>query len=374
MCRIFKYIEIAFRHIIVYPLLGILLRNRINNTVIDLQSVKKILILRDDGIGDMIVSTPIFRKLKENNPKLFLGVIASIRNYEIIKHNPYVDKIYIIEKNIFKLFKELKQAKNESYNVILNFVFNQTTKEGIIANIISRNGIKVGQGNKKYEIYFNRLLKFDRLEDHMIMILAQYIDNVFGTKIQFESLAPEIFYGDKSKLLVNEFISRHNLRRKQYIVINFSAIDVIRRLSIEQTVHIVNAINHYGIYVPILIYPPNEYEKVQLIYSRLAKNAALVFPESGKATLNEIAYLIEGAQYVVTCDTSIVHFATATKTPVFVLYTPTAALNHEWLPFNIENKCIYANIGLGVDSIPLDKISKELDMFNANITKKSEIK
>ena len=90
-----------------------------------------------------------------------------------------------------------------------------------------------------------------------------------------------------------------------------------------------------------------------------------MFPETGTATLLELASLIEGAVTTITCDTSIVHFSSASGTPVFVLFTPTAAKNHEWTPFGVRYRALYAKLGDGVSSIPVETIENELATFMA---------
>ena len=81
-------LEYWWRHKIVYPFLRLIFQNPVKGDIIDIQSVKSVLFLRYDRIGDMIVTTPIFRSLKEINPRLTIGVFASEANAEIIRYNP----------------------------------------------------------------------------------------------------------------------------------------------------------------------------------------------------------------------------------------------------------------------------------------------
>ncbi|MDD5679701.1 MAG: glycosyltransferase family 9 protein [Candidatus Omnitrophica bacterium] len=59
--------------------------------------IKEILFLRHDRIGDMVLSTGIFRGLKKRYPGARLTVLASGKNYEIIRNNPYVDETAIFD-------------------------------------------------------------------------------------------------------------------------------------------------------------------------------------------------------------------------------------------------------------------------------------
>ena len=372
MKSILKKIEIALRHGIVYPLMRLCLRNPIKNEKIDLQSVRRLLILRNDRIGDMVVSTPIFRKLKEKNPHLIIGVVAGPRNADIIRHNPFVNELYIAHSNAWKLWKELRRCKAGRFDTIINFIFNRTTSQGLLANYVAPRAYKVGQGAKKYQMYFNRLLTLDRTKKHMTEIMATVVDEIFGTTIGDEQLSPEIFIPDSAHAKVDAFLHRHGLSRANsagtsgaYAVINFSAADTLRHLSVEQTVQIIRAINAWANDSPVLIAPPGENKKLRQILAGLGPDETKVYPPSGVAPLLEIASLVKGARYVVTCDTSLVHFASAAKTPAFVLFAPSATTPHEWQPYGIRHQCLYAEGRLGVGSIPIERIVKELLVFQA---------
>jgi ADP-heptose:LPS heptosyltransferase len=89
-----------------------------------------------------------------------------------------------------------------------------------------------------------------------------------------------------------------------------------------------------------------------------------VFPTKGTASLLEIASLIEGARCVITPDTSIIHFASAFKTPVVGLFTPLQR-THEWMPYHVRHQSVLAEEMKSVNTIPLGTIVRAVDaMFN----------
>ena len=373
MNEFLKKVEIAFRHAVVYPFFRLVLNNPAVEIPLPLDRIKKLLILRADGIGDMLVSTPMFRLLKQANPNLRLAVFASERNAAVIRCNPYVDRVYLRSGNPWKLFTEILHARKEGYDVVINFVFNRTTSEGLLANIVAPRGVKIGQGLEKYRIYFNRLLSLQRSTTHMVQVLATMTDTVFGTSFATQDLHLEVFVDDESKNVVDGFLGNHKLCRRgqapgkgqTYIVLNFSAVDRVRRMSPAQVVQVVRWICKTRRERPVIIYPPNEQETLGQILAELKAGDTLVFPETGTATLLQLASLIEGAVTTITCDTSIVHFSSASNTPVFVLFTPTAAKNHEWTPFGVRYRALYAKLGDGVSSIPMESIKNELAAFLA---------
>jgi ADP-heptose:LPS heptosyltransferase len=331
-------LEYWWRHLIVYPVLRRVFHNLIFKAPIDIHSVKNILILRYDRIGDMIVTTPIFRGLKEKNPQLQIGVFASEANAEIIRNNHNVDRIYILSASWRRMLSEIRRARNDQYDVVLNFVFNRTTSGAVLANLIAPHGIKIGQGDAKYGFYYNILLSLKRTTDHMVDILAWIIKAAFNIDLDPDHLTYEVVTDRRTKDALQAFWTTNQLRPRShegydgvpYIVFNLSANDTVRRISADQALALGKQLSTYTKYRTVLVHAPNDAIMAKTKQELLNTTHCLPFPMQGTATLLELAELIAGAQAVITPDTSIVHFASAAKTPILAFYTSMQDV-HEWL-------------------------------------------
>ena len=67
----------------------------------DIRRAKNILFLRYDRIGDMVITTPVFRELKIFIPEIKITVLASKANQSVLTNNPYVDDVFVNHKNSF---------------------------------------------------------------------------------------------------------------------------------------------------------------------------------------------------------------------------------------------------------------------------------
>ena len=370
MKKIIGLAELAFRHGIVYPLFRLIFRNPISDRPLELQKVRKLLILRYDRIGDMIVTSPMFRNLKKSHPALHLGVVTSELNAELIRNDPNVDAIYVLHANWWRLWKEVLRARREGYEVVLNFIFNRTTTGGLLANIIAPNGLKVGQGAEKYRFYFNRLLTLERSSVQMVETLASIIRLVFGVRWRDDDLTFELFVDDVAAGAVDRFLHRHALGRRSpvstgttpYLVLNSSASDPVRRLSIGQARALTSHLGRRRDVRTVLIWAPNDDEMREMAADAARSARCFVFPEEGKASLLEIASLIGGAVCVITPDTSIIHFASAMKTPVFGVFTPLLGV-HEWLPYRVPYELLEAGQGQAVATIPVETLLARTEAF-----------
>ena len=80
--------------------------------------VKKILVIRLDAAGDLILSTPFFRNLRDNFPNAV--ITALIREYTqgVLVNNPNVDKllVYPEKSNVLKRINFILSLKKENFD------------------------------------------------------------------------------------------------------------------------------------------------------------------------------------------------------------------------------------------------------------------
>ncbi len=122
-----------------------------------------ICIIRNDKMGDMILTLPIIREIKDSYPNSNINVICSNSNFFLCEEAPFVDRYYIFDKKdnfVSKLIYFVNQRKN-SYDLLFNFsqdirtflmmlTINSVNKSIII--YLSR------YGNPKYSKIFQRFI------------------------------------------------------------------------------------------------------------------------------------------------------------------------------------------------------------------------
>ncbi len=373
-----KSIESFWRHKIVYPILRSIIHNPQIEKPIDILSIKKLLILRYDRIGDMIITTPIFRNLKQMNPKLKIGVFANKTNAEIIKNNPYIDAIYIFPDHWWQLLIELRKMRKEKFDVVINFVFTKMTLGGILINLIAPIGIKIGLGENKYQFYYNRLLSFERDKQIMVVLLSSLIKEAVGVDILLSESSYEIIVDEKAQENVQEFLAKYKLKSRKtqlsdhlpYLLFNLSASDLWTRFSVDQVESLTKYLEAINIFRTVVIYAPYDKEMKKAAIKAKTKTSCLIFPEQGAATLLEIAALVENAHCVITPDTSTVHFASAMQTPMIGFYS-SAKEKKEWLPFQVKYNLLMSDNYLPISAIPIPKMLNAIDDFICELDLKS---
>jgi ADP-heptose:LPS heptosyltransferase len=79
--------------------------------------MKKILIIRFSSIGDIVLTTPVIRCIKEQKPEIEIHYLTKKSFKGILEHNPYISKIHTIEKDINEIATELNQ---ENFDYVID--------------------------------------------------------------------------------------------------------------------------------------------------------------------------------------------------------------------------------------------------------------
>jgi len=115
---------------------------------------KRILIVRPDRIGDVILSTPIPREIKKTFPGSFIAVLVRPYTKDIYVNNPHVDKIILIDdvKSIKSFFNNVKELRKYKFTHAYHYYLPTLNYILAAAGILHR----IGVGHKFY--HFSHLL------------------------------------------------------------------------------------------------------------------------------------------------------------------------------------------------------------------------
>lgn len=69
----------------------------------------KILVIRFSSIGDIVLTTPVVRCIKKQLPETELHYVTKAAFEDVLKHNPYIDKLWLLKDNFAALAKQLHQ-------------------------------------------------------------------------------------------------------------------------------------------------------------------------------------------------------------------------------------------------------------------------
>src|SRR5215471_12173769 len=84
----------------------------------------KFLIIRFSSIGDIVLTTPVVRCLKQQLQNVEVHYLTKKTYGTIVENNPYVDKVHLLHEDWKQMIQVLK---NENFDYIIDLHYNLRT-------------------------------------------------------------------------------------------------------------------------------------------------------------------------------------------------------------------------------------------------------
>src|SRR6056300_655321 len=116
-------------------------------------SAKRILLLRQDRIGDVLISLPFVKKLREELNGVKIDIVLSHKNKgAMFALFGLVDNIIIMDKGIGGYKKIISEIKKSNYDVVVDLFDNTSTTSSILVGA-STAKLKLGFDKENSSIY-----------------------------------------------------------------------------------------------------------------------------------------------------------------------------------------------------------------------------
>jgi ADP-heptose:LPS heptosyltransferase len=358
MKQVIKRIEYGLKVLLYKGIFQMLFRNKPFTTTLDAQQVERILILRRDMFGDMVITTALFKAIQDLNPNIKLDVIASQKGEQVIRHNPRLSSIWIHDKSLLGFWKMILEARKYRYDAVICLSISGLTKDGLIANLIARTApkftIRQPKPHSLYQILFNKEVEANHLKEPLWLSQKRVLDALFGVEYPEENLTQELYPSPAAEKRVEEFLSQNRLEKKKYVVVNLSARLWYRRWGRANFVaYLREMIYRYADLKFVITATPDEHELVWGIMDDVRDEHLFRIPN--EFGLEEIMLLTKHALLLVSPDTANVHIAATYKTPSVILCTPLSS-NVMWIPLHNRHISIYTPTPEPITSITPEQV------------------
>ena len=95
--------------------------------VIDKNRVKKILIIKFGGIGDLLLTTPVFPNLRSYFPDAEIYVLTLRKGRDVLIDNPYLKRVFTYDPTEDKSWCLIKNIRKQKYDLIIDLYCNPRT-------------------------------------------------------------------------------------------------------------------------------------------------------------------------------------------------------------------------------------------------------
>ena len=302
------------------------------------KKVRRILVIRPEKMGDLVVATPVFRAIKESFPDYGLDLLTDEFSASVVQSDPYLDKIIRIpwsasnpreRASFFDLYGLLHQEG--PYEKALVLYANHDLWNWVLALNGVREVSQIGGTVSAKLLGHSCLLRNGYTSGkHM----SQLFLDVAG-RIGAETMnpLPELYVSDSEReAIATKFPF---LRSGNNILLHPFSLTATANLSPASYMNLSLELANYSGRNFFLIGTSKEAEAIGIpVHPRISK--ALL----GKLSIRELMAAITHADLVMGGSSGIVHLAAALSTPTLGFYCPHARHDEVWGPLGRFTKTL----------------------------------
>jgi ADP-heptose:LPS heptosyltransferase len=263
--------------------------------------VKKILVVRFSSIGDIVLTSPILRAIKNQKQEVEIHYLTKTIYSGLVENNPNVDKVYVIDNSIATVIKDLKK---EEYDFVVDLHRNIRTSR-LKLSLARPNGTFPKLNFRKFLLTQFKINKMPKIH-----IVDRYFEAVKPLGIVNDNKGLDFFIPELDEVDLDAFqIPPH------FVAFAIGAQFATKRLPTESIIALVSKID-----LPVVLLGGTLDEKVAAIISRACSNAIDL---TGQINLNQSASVIKQASKVITHDTGLMHIAAAFEKPIVSIWGNT---------------------------------------------------
>jgi ADP-heptose:LPS heptosyltransferase len=111
--------------------------------------MRRILVVRTDRVGDVVMITPMLRELKKKFPDAYLGALTNDRSAAVLHHNPHLDALIVDDLDEGTFWKTVRAIRSHRFtDALLVWPAKRAAYQLFLAGIPRR----IGVGHKLYEV------------------------------------------------------------------------------------------------------------------------------------------------------------------------------------------------------------------------------
>jgi ADP-heptose:LPS heptosyltransferase len=295
--------------------------------------MKKVLIIQNKRIGDVLIASVIANNFKAKHPDSIIHLMAYDFTEGVVMNNPNIDRfISINEKELKKLpnlFKLILQIRREKYDIIYDPY--SKTQSRLICKF-SGAGMTIGnKSRKKFGNwgYYTHPTQPLTATTHIAGKAIEDRIHLLRTAEDFPTIdyAPKIFLSNAEKQ--EDWLGRY--KNKKVIVLGVLGSTPQKSMPYEYVAEMVDFITaNYNVYV-LFNYAPHQKAEAMKIYD-MCRDKERIIIDIYAPSIRDFIKLMYNCAALVANEGGTVHIAKALNKPTFTIFSPYVNKSH-WASF-----------------------------------------
>lgn len=309
---------------------------------------RRILIIRTDRIGDVALSTPVIKALRDSFPDSYIAFMVRPYAREIVEGNPYLDEVVIYDKDdvhrgfFSTLLFGLGMRKKKFDTAIILHPTNRAHVIAFVAGIPNRIGL-----NRKLPFLLTKALSDEKFrgQKHELEYTLDILKSI-DVEVFDKSLYVPVKKSNEAS--VDAKLSQRGIRSSDLLIaVHPDASCPSKRWSLERFASLIDKLKtSYDVRI-VLVSGPEEVAKIAELKQKLKSE---VIDLSGQTSVGELAALLKRCKLFISNDSGPVHIATAVGTPSVVIFgrKQPGLSPKRWAPTGKKDVVLHKDVGCEV--------------------------
>ena len=272
--------------------------------------VTKVLVIRFSSIGDIVLTSPVIRCLKQQSEgEVEIHYLVKEIFSPVLVANPSISKIHTIDDKVSEIMPALKDEQFDYVIDLHNNIRSAIVKKGLSAKGGKRRSFTVNKINFQKWLLVN--FKINHLPN--VHIVDRYLETVKYLGVKNDNKGLDYFIPKEDEIDLLRLPPTH---QDGYIGFAIGGRHATKRLPLDKIISLCKKIGK-----PIILLGSDE-DKERAI--KIEESVGdIVYNACGKYNINQSASLIRQAEKVITHDTGLMHIAAAFNKDIISIWGNT---------------------------------------------------
>ncbi len=322
----------------------------------------RILFIRDDGIGDLMVSMELLRAITEVAPTITLDVLCSPQNATFGRSLPFVNEVIVHRRqSLLKAVPTWRTLRRNRYDVVIDgrVAIANVNKQTTCLLLSTRAPWRIGVAGRNNDRVYSVPIHLPQIEHWIDAIVA--LGRPFGISHGSRDWRPRLPLADAERAEAERAWNAVGQGRPR-ILVNLYSASADRQWPLER----------FG---PLLAKARAQVPRATIVIPTMpggdAEAENLATPVGARAlplSLPQVTALTATADLVISPDTAITVIASAFQIPILTLMRKNTG---QWVPYRTGGRVVYSDDPRSLVGLPAERVAQALHELLIEISTKA---
>ena len=303
-------------------------------------SPKRILVIRLDLIGDLVLSLTVVRALKRTYPEAEIDLLAISASAKVAIYDPHLSEIISYDPNIWRRPKALVSPKNwqkavtlrrqlqaHHYDLAISVYGNWAAALAVLSGAKRR----VGYRSEGFPGFMTdnvrggipgRWRHWSPLDDKHEVDYCLALAQAAGATITAADRIPHLFVAEKTRQKTDKLLQQAGVQSGKLLIVCHinSNNGQSKRWPIPYWATLIDRLIREKDAQVVLTGAPTDLPQINSVIQRMQEQPVNL---AGKTSLTQLAALLQKADLLISGDSGPLHMGVACGTPIIGIYGPT---------------------------------------------------